>query len=227
MGIFSRKVSAKDRALIDQEKVNYFARELANTIEAEYLRLEEGIRDRKSEGLDSPEFDEFESITRDSLDRICKFLNRLLGEGTSELRTHERIWPDPTKLKKLMDGLEAINSPKANRFIDDLEEVCIYYADSVRAGAFVMMPGASIESSQSYRAYLLGNKLNGDNKWGWDKDQKTPQEMADNSVSQFLGLFVTTVHDKVGKSRILTSACLLATLLSTAWETAPERHSIR
>jgi len=227
MGIFSRKVSGRDRAIIEQEKINYFARELANTIEAEYLRLEEGIIDRKSEGLDSPEFDAYESQTQSSLDQICIFLNRLLGEGTSDLRTSERIWPDPAKLKKLMDGLEAINSPKANHLIDDLAEVCIYYANSVKSGSFVMMPGASLESSQSYRAYLLGNKLNGDNKWGWEKDQKTPQEMADNSVSQFLALFVTTVHDKVGMSKIFTSACLVAILLSTAWETAPERHSIR
>jgi hypothetical protein len=227
MGIFSRKVSARDRALIEQEKLKYFGRELANTIEAEYLRLEEGIIDRKSEGLDSPEFDAHESLTRSSLDKLCKFLNRLLGEGSSELGTSERIWPDEIKLKKLMDQLVAINSPKANLIIADLEEVCIYYADSVRTGSFIMMPGATIESSRSYRGYLLGNKLNGDNNWGWEKNDKSPQEHADNCVSQYLGQFVTNVHDKVGVSQILTSACLLTILLSTAWETAPERHSIR
>jgi hypothetical protein len=126
-----------------------------------------------------------------------------------------------------MDQLVAINSPKANAIIADLEEVCIYYADSVRAGNFFMMPDATIESSRSYRGYLLGNKLNGDSKWGWEKADKSPQEHADNSMSQFLGQFVTNVHDKVGVSKTLTAACLLAILLSSAWETAPERHSIR
>jgi hypothetical protein len=226
MGIFNRKVSAKNRTLIDQEKINYFAQEIANTIEAEYRRLETGIRERKSEGVESAEFENHEAMIKMSLDHLCKFINRLLGQAESEVGTHERVWPDATKIKKLMDGLEAINSPKANHVIADLEEVCINYANSVKSGSFVMMPGATMESSQSYRAYLLGNKLNGDNKWGWEKDDKSPQEIADNCVSQFLALFVTTIHDKVGVSKILTSACLLTILLSTAWATSPERNSI-
>jgi len=227
MGIFSRKIPARDRALIEQEKINYFAREIANTIEAAYLALEKGIENRKSEGLHSAEFEAYESISLTSLNQLCKFINRLLGQVASESRTNERVWPDGTKIKNLMDQLVAINSPKANSRIADLEEVCIYYADSVRSGSFLMMPDATIESSRSYRSYLLGNKLNGDNKWGWEKDDKSPLEHADNSMSQFLGRFVTEVHDKVGASKILYSACLLAILLSTAWETAPERHSIR
>jgi hypothetical protein len=227
MGIFSRRGSARDRALIEQEKMNYFAREIANTIGAEYRTLQNAIDDRKSEGIHSAEFEDYESLTLMSLDQMCKFINRLLGQAASELRTSERVCPDSAKIKNLMDQLVAIKSPKANAIIADLEEVCIYYADSVRSGSFFMMPDATMESSRSYRGYLLGNKLNGDNKWGWEKDDKSPQEHADNSMSQFLGRFVTEVHDKVGASKILYSACLLAILLSTAWETAPERHSIR
>jgi hypothetical protein len=227
MGIFSRKVSARERELIDQEKVKYFAREIANTIEAEYRSLEDGIADRIEEGLNTPEFSEYEEKIKVSLDQICKFINRLLGVDPSAPSISERVSPNWEKIKNLIDQLEALNSPKANSVIADLEEVCVYYADSVKSGSFVMMPGATMESSQSYRSYLLGNKLNGDNKWGWEKDEKTMRELADNAVSHFLGRFVTTVHDKVGVSKILTSACLLAILISTAWETAPERHSFK
>jgi len=227
MGIFSRRVSARDREPISEEKFEYFSREIANTIESEYRRFEQLVDERKAEGLSGSEFSEYESAFETSLSQICKFINRLLGQSASDLRTTERVWPDGTKVKSLMDQLVAINSPKANAIIADLEEVCIYYADSVKSGTFLLMPDATMESSRSYRGYLLGNKINGDNNWGWEKDKKSPREHADNSVSQFLGRFITEVHDKVGVSKILTSACLLAILLSTAWETAPERHSIR
>lgn len=227
MGLFKKKASALERDLIDQEMVKYFAQVIASTIEAEYRVLEDGITDRLEEGLDSPEFSEYEEKIKISLDQICKFINRLLGEESSAPGLSARVSPNSKKIKNLMDQLVAINSPKANAIIAGLQEVCIYYADSVRSGSFFMMPDATMESSRSYRGYLLGNKLNGDNKWGWDKDDKSPQEHADNSMSQFLGRFVTEVHDKVGVNKILYSACLLAILLSTAWETAPERHSIR
>jgi hypothetical protein len=227
MGIFRRKVFASDQALIEQETINYFAREIANTIETEYFNLEKAIKDRRSEGIHSAEFEDYESLTLMSLDQICKFVNRLLGQGASNLKSTERVRPDGTKLRKIMDQLVAINSPKAKAKIADLEEACVYYADSVKSGSFIMMPDATLESSRSYRGYLLGNKINGDNKWGWEKDDKSPKEHADNSVSQFLGRFVTNVNDKVGVSKILTSACLIAILLSTAWATAPERHSIQ
>jgi len=227
VGIFDRKVPAKNLALNDEEKCKYLAGEIANAIEAEFRRLEESIEQRIAEGIHSQEFEEFESKSRMSLVQICKFINRLLGEDISNLGVNECVSPTWTKLKKLIDGLAAVNSPKANHLVADFEEACTYFADSVKSGSFIMMPGATIDSSHAYRAYLLGNKLNGDNNWGWEKADKSPQEIADDSVSQFLGLFVTNVHDKVGPSKILTGACMLVIVLSAAWETAPERNLTR
>jgi hypothetical protein len=226
VGIFTRKESAKNLALSEEEKSKYFALEIVRAIEAEYRILEEVIKERVAEGIHSPESEELESRTRVTLDLICKFINRLLGDNISVLRNDERAQPDWKKVKKLLDGFASVNSSKANRLIADLEESCIYFADSVKSGTFVMMLDATIESSQSHRAYLLGNTLNRINKWGWEKEDKSPHEIADNSVSQLLASFVTAVHDKVGASRTLTKACLFVIIVSSAWEIAPERYSI-
>lgn len=226
MGFFNRKVLAKSLALIEEEKSKYFASEIAKAIETEYRMLEESVKESVAEGIHSHESEEFESKTQMTLEQICKFINRLLGEDVSELRSNEHVWPNWVKVKKLTDGLTDVNSPKTNRLIADLEEACINFADSVKSGTFVMMPDATIESSFSHRSYLLGNKLNGMNKWGWEKDDKSPQETADNTVSQFLASFITAVHDKVGASRILNRACLFAIVFSATWEIAPERNAI-
>jgi hypothetical protein len=226
VGIFTRKESAKNLALSEEEKNKYFALEIARAIEAEYRIFEEVIKERVAEGIHSPESEEFESRTRVTLDLVCMFLNRLLGENISDIRNDERVQLDWKKVKKLLDGFASVKSSKANRLIAELEEACIYFADSIKSGSFIIMPSATIESSQSHRAYLLGNTLNDLNKWGWEIEDKSPHEIADNSVSQLLASFVTAVHDKVGASRILTSACQLVIVISSAWEIAPERYSI-
>ncbi len=226
MGFFNRKVLANNLALSEEEKSKYFASEIAKAVEAEYRMLEESVKESVAEGIHSQESEEFESKTRMTLDQICKFITRLLGEDVSDFRSNERVWPNWVKVKKLMDGLANVNSPKTKRLIADLEEACIYFADSVKSGSFVMMPDATIESSYSHRSYLLGNKLNGMNKWGWEKEDKSPQEFADNTVSQLLASFITAVHDKVGASRILNSACLFVIVFSATWEIAPERNAI-
>jgi hypothetical protein len=226
VGFFNRKVLANNLALSEEEKSKYFASEIAKAVEAEYRMLEESVKESVAEGIHSQESEEFESKTRMTLDQICKFITRLLGEDVSDLRSNERVWPNWVKVKKLMDGLANVNSPKTKRLIADLEETCIYFADSVKSGAFVMMPDATIESSYSHRSYLLGNKLNGMNKWGWEKEDKSPQEIADNTVSQLLASFITAVHDKVGAGRILNSACLFVIVISATWEIAPERNAI-
>ena len=94
MGIFSRKVSSRDRELISEEKFKYFSQEIANTTEAEYHRFEELVDERKADGLSGSEFTEYESAVKTSLGQICKFIKRSPGEDSSGLRTDERFQED-------------------------------------------------------------------------------------------------------------------------------------
>ena len=226
MAKFWGKKSNSASSLLEEEKMKYFARELVTSLEAEYASHENSIKERKSEGLDDPSFAAYEEKEKIALDVISKFLNRLLGDANSSSIAAIEINPDWQKIKKLVDGVIAINSPKARAIVSDLFEVTSYYADSVNAGTFIMMTDATLESSKSYRGYLLGNKINGDNSWGWEKDEKTQFEFADNSYSQLLGRFLTSVHDKSGANTILLSACFFTITLISAWETGRERHSL-
>jgi hypothetical protein len=226
MARFWGKKSNSASSLREEEKMKYLARELVSSLEAKYASHENSIKERISEGLDDPSFSAYEEKQRISLDVISKFLNRLLGGSDASINSALSNNFDWKRVKKLVDGVAALDSPKVRSLVSDLYEVTTYYADLVNAGNFIMMPDATIESSKSYRGYLLGNKINGDNSWGWEKDEKTQFEFADNSYSQLLGRFLTSVHDKAGANKVLISACFFTITLISAWETGRERHSL-
>ncbi len=225
MGLFSRKTVNVDRTLIEKEMFKYFAREISNTLGSEYLDLEESIKDRKADGLSDADFADYETGRQKYLDLICKFINReCRGEAFSG-DISGRIQPNEIQLKQLVSKFETENDLPFRKISEELDEIVIYFIDSVKSGQFIMMPNATIESSNRYRAYLLGNNLNGDLGWGWNNEPKTNQEKIDSEFTQFIGQFVTNVADKVGEGKILESASHLASALVFLWVDSLERQN--
>jgi hypothetical protein len=226
MGIFKRKLSSAELAKIDQKISVYLGDELTNSVNEEYEIFESGIQDRKSEGLTDDSFQVYEDKQKKSLEHICKFINNTIGIDFTTLRPLEHVWPNWVDLQLFKEEFESVNNPFMEVVINELEEVCIYHANCVITGNFIMMPGATMQSSKSYRSYLLGNNLNGDLKWGWEKDEKNLREMADSEFTQLLARFVTAVHDKYGRNKIHRTACVLAVALAHSWERSAERKSL-
>ncbi len=226
MGLFSRKTINVDRTLIEKEMFKYFAREISNTLDAEYLDLEESIKDRKGDGfISDADLADYETGRQKHLDLICKFINRECRGEAFGGDISGRVQPNEIQLRQLVSKFETENDLQFRKISEELDEIVIYFIDSVKSDKFIMMPNATIESSNRYRAYLLGNNLNGDLGWGWSNEPKINQEKIDNEFTQFIGQFVTNVADKVGESKILESASHLGSALVFLWIDSLERQN--
>jgi hypothetical protein len=116
-------------------------------------------------------------------------------------------------------------SPTNRKLTEELEELVIYYANMAKTGGLIMIPGATLESSKSYRSMLLGNQINGDFGWGWDKDDKSLQHIKDSRFTQLVARFITEIHDNISRAGILIRACQFAVALLNAWESSAERKA--
>jgi hypothetical protein len=221
--IFRKVIQARQLSRGGGDIQRVLAKEISIAIEYEYNRLEDVMASEEESSKNEAISLNFEKVRRQSLDQICRFITRLLGLDESNIQDNQRVSPNWIQIKKLMDGVAGVGSPKVRLMVNEIEQTCIYHAEMANAGYLLMLPENDMKSTNSYRAYLLGNKINGDLDWGWEKDNKTLRELADECFSHFLALVVVTIHDKVGPGKVLTAACLLAVALSVAWETAPER----
>ena len=220
MGIFNRKSNVSRSEEVIHSLV---ALELERCVEAEFHLHESLKEERISDGIHTKEFDEYEAKEKTSLVLISNFINKRLRK---DLEIPGQYFIPAWKGVRVFTDEFMLNSNPSNReLVGKLEELVIYYANMAKSGGLVMLPGATFESSSSYRSMLLGNQINGDFGWGWEKNNKSLQHIKDSRFTQLVARFITQVHDRVANPEVFDRACQFAVALIINWESSPERKA--
>ena len=219
MGIFKGKNGTADQGKLREERYKLLGRELQIAVESEYQSLSEIM---KLDGRD-PESVAYEERTLEILSIVNRFLNEILGSGFG----NQKLPPEWDHSFALANSQDFTADPRSEKFTAELIRVSTYYVSSVKSGNFVMMPNASLANSKNYRSYLLGNKLNGDLKWGWSNDPQTPREAIDGTVTQIIAKMITSILDKVGQGKTLEAACALGVAICLSWEKSEIRSAFK
>jgi len=223
MGLF-KKTSKSNGSEAEVELFKYLSREIVSSYSFEYKLLESAIDERISEGLSGEEFEKHEEEKKKSLEVIAHFINRVTGNDFSRIRPEEKIWPNWVDLKQFTDIKDVNRSGKFQKLASETLELVIYYDNSAKSGLLHTMPHNPTNNSLSYRSYLLGNNLNGKFGWGWEL-QENSQQKTDYLFTHLISRFLTSVHDKAGRNRVLNLAVSLSIQLLFAWEDSPERNT--
>jgi hypothetical protein len=223
MGLF-KKTSKSNGSDAEVELFKYLGREIVSSYSFEYKLLESSIEERTSEGLTGEEFEKHEQEKKTSLETIAHFLNRAIGNDFSQIRPEEKLWPNWVDLKLLTENRDAAKSGEFGKLEGETLELIVYYDNSAKSGLLHTMPHNPINNSLSYRSYLLGNNLNGKFGWGWEL-QENSQQKTDYLFTHLISRFLTSVHDKAGRNRVLDLAVSLSIQLLFAWENSPEREA--
>lgn len=224
MGIFKKRSTSSNNSEAERELYRYYERDLAQAFEAEYSLYLSGVKERITEGLSGKDFADYEAAQLQSLVLISGFMNKTLGGDLSNLQTKVQIDPNWVDVKIFVDDVYLKRELRVQNLVKESIELVIYFADEADSGGLIEMPRSSRGNSLAYRSYLLGNNINSNLAWGWEKATSF-QEKTDSAFTQFIARFITLVHDKGGRNRILDGAVHLAAGLIFEWEVSPERKS--
>jgi hypothetical protein len=229
--LFFKRSPSKD--VVDLAVPESLGHLLSTSFSKEYRNALEIVREIRNEGNES-EAKTFESQLVISFGSIQTFLLEISNQKSKELVLGHKLLLDANFVKAILSNDISDTSGKTEKIVKELEESCSYYADSVTAGKFIMMPNASLSQSQSYRSYLLGNSLNGQFNWGWETTNPNSLQKTDSNFTQIMGRLLTenfdllnsNIRNKKTIAEIHNRSTTFVVRLSKLWESSTQRESL-
>lgn len=229
--IFGKKNKSQE---INKHSYENFATLFSSKFANEYQHWIEIINEIGQEGIQESIKNQIEELNSAFM-AIKHFINNDTTYETNLIFTRQFFTVGSNTIQQIAEQAPVIMTDELRRIADFLAETCIYFSNSVKAGNFVMMPGADLKSSQNYRAYLLGNNLNGKLGWDWQVDDKNKLQKADSHFTQIIGNVLTENFDILTKrvknpavvSLIHNHFAIWAVILANKWESSTQRLKLK
>lgn len=229
--IFGKKNRSQE---INNHSYENFATLFSSKFAKEYRNWKEIINETRQEKGQESTQGEVEDLNS-AFKAIKNFMNSEPIDEIDSALTSQFFAVNSKRIQRIAEQVPDVMTDELSRIADNLAETCTYFADSVIAGNFVMMPGTDLKSSQSYRAYLLGNNLNGKLGWNWEVDDKNKIQKADSYFTQIIGGILTENFDVLNKrvrmraviNLIHNHFAIWAVILANEWESSNQRLKLK
>ena len=222
MGIFSKSNQKPSRDKSIKKRARVFAESFSANIHRINLEIGQELSDA------NPEVSEFAQRKHRVFSLIEIYLGSFLTQWDDEPRGFYEVYENWESYAEVVHNLrfsrfqnETIKLP-----VEEILEQVRYLNQSVKVGALVTMPGATIEQSRGYRGMISANLFSGILGWDWKNWSDNNLNIADHLVAELVTDSVTEIFDRYQMSSESGFAALFASFLLADWDSSEQRQEL-